>query len=53
MLEEVAGVTAYDEEIRKANTQRKHVESNIETIDIFEADQKGRLRNSRRKGSRP
>ena len=43
MLEEVAGVTAYDEEIRKANTQRKHVESNIETIDIFEADQKGRL----------
>ena len=43
VLEEVAGVTAYDEEIRKANTQRKHVESNIETIDIFEADQKGRL----------
>ena len=44
VLEEVAGVTAYDEEIRKANTQRKHVESNIETIDIFEADQKGRLK---------
>ena len=44
VLEEVAGVTAYDEEIRKANTQRKHVESSIETIDIFEADQKGRLK---------
>ena len=44
VLEEVAGVTAYDEEIRKANTQRKHVENNIETIDIFEADQKGRLK---------
>ena len=35
VLEEVAGVTAYDDEIRRANTQRKHVESNIETIDIF------------------
>ena len=44
VLEEVAGVTAYDEEIRKANAQRKHVENNIETIDIFEADQKGRLK---------
>ncbi|MCH1592025.1 MAG: hypothetical protein L7R66_03425, partial [Candidatus Thalassarchaeaceae archaeon] len=43
VLEQVAGVTAYDEEIRKANTQRKHVESSIETIDIFETDQKGRL----------
>ncbi|MEC9457453.1 MAG: chromosome segregation protein SMC [Candidatus Thermoplasmatota archaeon] len=44
VLEEVAGVTAYDDEIRRANTQRKHVESNIETIDIFEADQKSRLK---------
>ena len=43
VLEQVAGVTAYDEEIRKANTQRKHVETSIETIDIFEADQKSRL----------
>jgi len=43
VLEQVAGVTAYDDEIRKANTQRKHVENSIETIDIFEADQKGRL----------
>ena len=44
VLEQVAGVTAYDDEIRKANTQRKHVENNIETIDIFEADQKKRLK---------
>jgi len=44
VLEQVAGVTAYDDEIRKANTQRKHVETNIETIDIFEADQKNRLK---------
>ena len=44
VLEQVAGVTAYDEEIRKANTQRKHVETSIETIDIFEADQKARLK---------
>jgi chromosome segregation protein len=44
VLEQVAGVTSYDDEIRKANTQRKHVETNIETIDIFEADQKSRLK---------
>ena len=44
VLEQVAGVTAYDDEIRKANTQRKHVENSIETIDIFEADQKNRLK---------
>jgi chromosome segregation protein len=43
VLEEVAGVTAYDEEIRKANNQRKSVENSIETIDIFEEDQKNRL----------
>ena len=43
VLEEVAGVTAYDEEIRKANSQRKQVQSNIETIEIFETDQKKRL----------
>ena len=49
----MAGVTAYDEEIRKANAQRKHVENNIETIDIFEADQKGGSRNSRRRGAGP
>jgi len=44
VLEEVAGVTAYDEEIRKANNQRKNVENSIETIDIFEEDQKKRLK---------
>ncbi|MEE3232401.1 MAG: AAA family ATPase, partial [Candidatus Thermoplasmatota archaeon] len=45
ILEDVAGVTAYDDEIRRANTQRKHVENNIETIDLFEEEQKGRLKN--------
>jgi chromosome segregation protein len=44
VLEEVAGVTAYDDEIRRANNQRKHVENNIETIDVFEDDQKKRLK---------
>ena len=36
VLEDVAGVTAYDDEIRRATTQRKHVESSIETIDLLE-----------------
>jgi len=44
VLEEVAGVTAYDDEIRRASTQRKHVENNIETIDLFEDEQKKRLK---------
>ena len=44
VLEEVAGVTAYDEEIRKANNQRKKVDNSIETIEIFEEDQKSRLK---------
>ena len=44
VLEEVAGVTAYDDEIRRAGTQRKHVETNIETIDLFEDEQKKRLK---------
>ena len=44
VLEDVAGVTAYDDEIRRATTQRKHVENNIETIDLFEKEQKGRLK---------
>ena len=44
VLEEVAGVTAYDDEIRRANNQRKVVENNIETIDLFEEEQKNRLR---------
>ena len=44
VLEEVAGVTAYDDEIRRANNQRKVVENNIETIDLFEDEQKKRLK---------
>ena len=44
IIEDVAGVTAYDDEIRKSNTQRKHVENSIETIGILEEDQKGRLK---------
>ncbi len=44
VLEEVAGVTAYDAEIRGANNQRKAVEHDIETIELFEADQKARLK---------
>ena len=44
VLEEVAGVTAYDDEIRRANNQRKAVENNIETIDLFEDEQKKRLK---------
>ena len=44
VLEEVAGVTAYDSEIRGANNQRKAVEHDIETIELFEADQKARLK---------
>ncbi len=44
VLEEVAGVTAYDDEIRRANNQRKVVENNIETIDLFEEEQKNRLK---------
>ena len=44
IIEDVAGVTAYDDEIRKSNTQRKHVENSIETIGILEDDQKNRLK---------
>ena len=44
VLEDVAGVTAYDDEIRRATTQRKHVESSIETIDLLEDDKKKQLK---------
>ena len=44
VLEEVAGVTAYDDEIRRANNQRKVVDNNIGTIDLFEEEQKKRLK---------
>jgi|TARA_B100000287_G_scaffold334578_1_gene319916 chromosome segregation protein len=43
ILEDVAGVTAYDEDIRKASAQRKQVEGSMETIDLFEADQRKQL----------
>ena len=43
ILEDVAEVTAYDEDIRKASTQRKQVEGSMETIDLFEADQRKQL----------
>ena len=44
VLEEVAGVTAYDNEIKSANNQRKQVEHDIETIVLFESEQKTRLK---------
>ena len=44
VLEDVARVTAYDSEIRAANNQRKAVEHDIETIELFESDQKSRLK---------
>ena len=44
VLEEVAGVTAYDKEINSANNQRKRVEHDIETIELFESEQKTRLK---------
>ena len=37
-------MTAYDSEIRSANNQRKVVENDIETIELFESDQKARLK---------
>ena len=43
ILEDVAGVTAYDDDIRKASNQRKQVESSMETIELFETDQKKQL----------
>ena len=42
ILEDVAGVTAYDDDIRKASNQRKQ-ESSMETIELFETDQKKQL----------
>ena len=40
VLEEVAGVTVYDDEIRRANNQRKVVENNIETIDLLKTNKR-------------
>ena len=44
VLEEVAGVKAYDDEIRRSQNQRKRVEGDIQTIDLFESDQKTQLK---------
>ena len=43
VLEDVAGVTQYDEELRKADRQRKQVESQLEMIDVFEKGQVERI----------
>ena len=43
VLEDVAGVTQYDEELRKADRQRKQVESQLEMIDVFEKQQIDRI----------
>jgi len=44
VLDEVAGVTSYDDEIRKADRQRNQVEDYIERIGMLEEEQKARLK---------
>ena len=44
VLDGVAGVTSYDDEIRKADKQRNQVEGYIERIGMLEEEQKGRLK---------
>ncbi|MAT48908.1 MAG: chromosome segregation protein SMC [Euryarchaeota archaeon] len=44
VLEEVAGVTSYDDEIRKAERQRKRVEEYLERIELLEEELKVRLK---------
>ena len=44
VLDGVAGVTSYDDEIRKADKQRDQVEGYIERIGMLEEEQKGRLK---------
>ena len=44
VLEEVAGVTSYDDEIRKADRQRKRVEEYLERIELLEEELKIRLK---------
>ncbi|RAH16132.1 MAG: chromosome segregation protein SMC [Methanobacteriota archaeon] len=44
VLEEVAGVTSYDDEIRKAEKQRKRVEEYLERIELLEDELKIRLK---------
>ena len=43
VLDNVAGVTSYDDEIRKANKQREKVESYLERIGMLEKEQLDRL----------
>ena len=44
VLDSVAGVTSYDEEIRKAEKQKNQVEDYIERISLVEDEQKARLK---------
>mgnify|MGYP001285618721 CR=1 FL=1 len=44
VFEEVAGVTSYDDEIRKADRQRKRVEEYLERIELLEEELKVRLK---------
>lgn len=44
VLDSVAGVTSYDDEIRKAERQRGQVEDFIERISLVEEEQKARLK---------
>lgn len=44
VLDNVAGVTSYDDEIRKASKQKEHVEGYIERIGLLEHEQKERLK---------
>ena len=44
VLDSVAGVTSYDDEIRKAERQKGQVEDFIERISLVEDEQKARLK---------
>ena len=44
VLDGVAGVTSYDDEIRKADRQKEMVEGYIERIGLLEDEQKARLK---------
>jgi len=48
VLDSVAGVTSYDEEIRKADKQKVNVENYIERIGLLEEEQKARLKDLRK-----
>ena len=48
VLDSVAGVTSYDEEIRKADKQKENVEGYIERIGLLEEEQKARLKELRK-----